>query len=237
MHIANRMECGPLSRRSGFADRREAGAVLAEHLRQFANRDDVTVLALPRGGVPVGYEVARALAARLDVFLVRKLGLPGHAELAMGAIASGGVRVMNEGVLASYPVPAAAIEAVARIERLELERRERAYRHERPLVPVEGQTVILVDDGLATGSTMRAAVLAVRRLGPARVVVAAPVGAWQTCQALREVADEIVCPMTPEPFVAVGLWYGDFSQTTDEDVRQLLARADADATARMTRSA
>lgn len=224
-------------RRPGFADRREAGAVLADRLQRFANRNDVAVLALPRGGVPIGYEVARALGARLDVFVVRKLGLPGHPELAMGAIASGDVRVMNEEVLEMYPVGHAAIEAVARGERLELERRERAYRQGRPLVPVDGRTVILVDDGLATGSTMRAAVLAVRRLHPARIVVAIPVGARQTCEALREVADEVVCAFSPEPFRAVGLWYADFSQTTDEEVRQLLSRANADTTPGITRSA
>jgi predicted phosphoribosyltransferase len=227
----------PSQRRAGFVDRREAGAVLAERLTQFANRKDIAVLALPRGGVPVGYEVARALRAPLDVFVVRKLGLPGQAELAMGAIASGDVRVLNEDVLESYPVSQAAIEAVTRAERLELERRERAYRDGRPLVPIDGRIVILVDDGLATGSTMRAAVLAVRRLRPARIVVAVPVGAWQTCEALRDVADEVVCAFTPEPFRAVGLWYADFSQTTDEEVRQLLSRANAEATPGIPRSA
>jgi predicted phosphoribosyltransferase len=211
-------------RRVGYADRREAGAALAERLRQFAGQD-VVVLALPRGGVPVGYEVARALGAPLDVFVVRKLGLPVHPELAMGAIASGDVRVLNQDVLDSYPVPGAAIEAVTRVERLELERRERAYRDGRPLVPIEGRVVVLVDDGLATGSTMRAAVLAVRRLRPSRVVVAVPVGAWQTCQELRGIADDVVCAFIPEPFRAVGLWYADFSQTTDAEVRQLLALA------------
>jgi predicted phosphoribosyltransferase len=210
--------------RVGYADRREAGTALADRLRQFAGQE-VVVLALPRGGVPVGYEVARALGARLDVFVVRKLGLPGHPEFAMGAIASGDVRVLNQDVLASYPVSRAAIEAVTRTERLELERRERAYRDGRPLVPLEGRVVILVDDGLATGSTMRAAALAVRRLRPSRVVVAVPVGAWQTCQDLRDVADDVICAFTPEPFRAVGLWYADFSQTTDADVRHLLALA------------
>jgi predicted phosphoribosyltransferase len=176
------------------------------------------------------------LAAPLDVFVVRKLGLPGHPELAMGAIASGNVRVLNEDVLESYPVSGAAIESATRDERLELERRERVYRDGRALVPIEGRIVLLVDDGLATGSTMRAAVMAVRRLRPARVVVAVPVGAWQACQALGEVADEVVCPLTPEPFSAVGLWYTDFSQTTDEEVRQLLARASG-AVKPLTRSA
>jgi predicted phosphoribosyltransferase len=230
------MEWIDRSRWRGFGDRREAGLVLADRLRQFADQGNVVVLALPRGGVPVAYEVARALAAPLDVFVVRKLGLPGHPELAMGAIASGDVRVLNEEVLESYPISRTAIEAVARAERLELERRERAYRDGRPPVPIEGRIAILVDDGLATGSTMRAAVLAVRRLRPARVVVAVPVGAWQTCQVLDEVADEVVCPFTPEPFRAVGQWYADFSQTTDEEVRQLLALATG-AAKPLTRSA
>jgi predicted phosphoribosyltransferase len=223
-----------VQRRIGYADRQEAGRALAEYLRYFAAKD-VVVLALPRGGVPVGYEVARALDAPLDVFVVRKLGLPGHPEFAMGAIASGNVRVMNEEVLESYPVSRAAIDAVTRAERAELERRERAYRDGRPLVPVEGRVVILVDDGLATGSTMRAAVLAARRLRPARVVVAVPVGAWQACRALREVADEVVCAFTPEPFSAVGLWYADFSQTTDEEVRHLLAAHAADSDGKAAR--
>jgi predicted phosphoribosyltransferase len=223
-------------RDGAFADRREAGTVLADRLKQLAARNDVVVLALPRGGVPVGYEVARVLGAPLDVFVVRKLGLPGHPELAMGAIASGDIRVLNEDVLELYPVPKAAIDAVTQTERLELARRERAYRDGRPLVPIEGRTVVLVDDGLATGSTMRAAVLAVGRLRPARVVVAVPVGAWETCHALREVADEVVCAFTPEPFRAVGLWYADFSQTTDDEVRQLLSRANG-ATNALTRSA
>jgi putative phosphoribosyl transferase len=231
------MEWVRQSRRGGFADRREAGVVLADRLEQFAGRRDVVVLALPRGGVPVGYEVARTLGALLDVFVVRKLGLPDHPELAMGAIASGGVRVLNEDVLRSIAVSQAGIDAVTRTEQLELERRERAYRDGRPLVPVEGRVVILVDDGLATGSTMRAAVLAVRRLHPARVVVAVPVGAWQTCQELRDVADDVVCAFTPEPFRAVGLWYADFAQTTDAEVRQLLALAASSATTPATRSA
>ena len=196
--------------------------MLAGPLEKFAQRDDVVVLALPRGGVPVGYEVARALGAPLDVFVVRKLGLPGHPEFAMGAIASGDVKVLNEEVVATFSVSQEAIDAVTRRERLELARRERAYRDGRPLLPIEGRLVILVDDGLATGSTMRAAVLAIRRLHPARIVVAVPVGASQTCRDLREIADEVVCVLTPEPFQAVGLWYTEFSQTTDEEVRQLL---------------
>lgn len=190
-----------------FFDRRHAGAVLARQLQHFAGRHDLVVLALPRGGVPVAYEVARTLGAPIDVFVVRKLGMPGHQELAMGAIASGGVRVMNDDVFAWYRPSAAAIEAVTRAEHTELERRERAYRNGRPPVSIEGRTVILVDDGLATGSTMRAAVLAIRRLRPAGVVVAVPVGARETCEALRAIADDVVCPLTPEPFSAVGLWY------------------------------
>lgn len=206
-----------------FADRRQAGIILGRQLQHLANRADVVVLALPRGGVPVAVEVATALRAPLDVFVVRKLGVPGHAELAMGAIASGGVRVLNDDVVSWYRLSPAAIEAVTRAERLELERREHAYRDSRPPVPIEGRTVLLVDDGLATGSTMRAAVLALRKLAPARVVVAVPVGARETCEALRSVADEVVCALMPEPFSAVGLWYVDFSQTTDDEVRQLLA--------------
>ena len=171
----------------------------------------------------------------MDVFVVRKLGLPGHPELAMGAIASGGVRVMNEDVIRLSRPSAAAIEAVTRAELTELQRREQAYRDGRRPLPIEGRTVILVDDGLATGSTMRAAVLAIRRLRPARVIVAVPVGARETCGALREVADEVVCALTPEPFSAVGVWYIDFSQTTDEEVRQLLSTHSAEST--RTRSA
>ena len=213
-----------------FADRRHAGAVLAHHLQQVADRDDLVVLALPRGGVPVAYEVARALGAPMDVFVVRKLGMPGHQELAMGAIASGGVRVMNEDVVTWYRPSAATIESVTQAEQTELERRERAYRNGRPPLPIERRAVILVDDGLATGSTMRAAVLAVRRLRPARVVVAVPVGPRKTCEALREIADDVVCPLMPEPFSAVGLWYIDFTQTTDDEVRQLLSSERAEAT-------
>jgi putative phosphoribosyl transferase len=206
-----------------FINRREAGVELAGRLERYRDRDDVVVLGLPRGGVPVAYEVARALKAPLDVFLVRKLGVPRHRELAMGAIASGGVRVLNDEVVGWYGVPKAVIDAVAREELAELDRRERAYRDGRPLIDVRNRTVLLIDDGLATGSSMKAAVEAVRALGPARIVVAVPVGAPETCSALGHVADETVCARTPDPFSAVGLWYEDFSQTTDEEVRELLS--------------
>ena len=209
-----------------FCDRREAGRFLARELAAYANRPDVIVLALPRGGVPVGYEIAQALHAPLDVFLVRKLGVPGHEEYAMGAIASGGVSVLNEEVVQRLGISPYQIETVAAREQRELERRERAYRGERPPPEVSGRTVILVDDGLATGASMQAAVLALRRLQPARIVVAVPVAAPETCEQLREIADEVVCATTPEPFYAVGLWYEDFSQTSDEEVRALLAQAE-----------
>jgi predicted phosphoribosyltransferase len=205
-----------------FTDRRQAGRELASKLRQYANRRDVVVLALPRGGVPVAFEVAEALGADLDIFLVRKLGVPGHRELAMGAIASGGVRVLNDDVVRWYRIPEHIIDAVALEEQRELERREREYRAGRPPLQLAGLTVILVDDGLATGSTMKAAVEAVGRLGPSRVVVAVPVGAPSTCDEFKDVADEIVCARTPEPFSAVGQWYEEFSQTTDEEVQALL---------------
>jgi len=208
-----------------YRDRTEAGKRLAERLTDYADRPDVLVLALPRGGVPVAYEVARALQAPLDVFLVRKLGVPGHEELAMGAIATGGVRVLNDDVVDYLSIRGEVIDAVAADELRELERRERAYRGDRPAPDVKGKTVILVDDGLATGSTMRAAAAALRRQRPARIVVAVPVSAPQTCDEYRMGVDEIVCAVTPEPFHAVGQWYADFSQTTDEEVRELLARA------------
>jgi putative phosphoribosyl transferase len=208
-----------------YRDRREAGVELAARLGHLKGRPDVVVLALPRGGVPVAYEVATALGALLDIFLVRKLGTPGHPELAMGALASGGVRVLNEDVVAWYGIPPAAIEAVTREEQGELERRERAYWDGESPVDLRGRIVILVDDGLATGSTMKAAVQAVRAQGPSRVVVAVPVGSPETCRQFANVADEIVCAHTPEPFAAVGQWYLDFSQTTDEEVRTLLRRA------------
>jgi predicted phosphoribosyltransferase len=208
--------------RRRFADRRQAGVELAARLGRYKGHDDLVVLALPRGGVPVAYEVARALEAPLDVFLVRKLGVPGHRELAMGAIASGGVRVLNTDVVNWYRIPKPVIDEVAREEQAELERRQRMYREGRPPVELRGRTVLLIDDGLATGSTMKAAVQAVRAHGPSRIVVAVPVGAPDTCRQLEEIADEVVCSRTPEPFSAVGQWYVDFSQTTDAEVRELL---------------
>lgn len=205
-----------------FRDRADAGRRLAGRLAVYAGRGDVTVLALPRGGVPVGSEVARALGAPLDVFLVRKLGVPGQEELAMGAIASGGVRVVNDAVVEELGIAPDVMEAAAAREQEELERRERAYRGERPAPDVSGRVVILVDDGLATGSTMRAAARALKKLGPARVVVAVPVAPREACAALRPEADEVVCAETPGSFKGVGRWYDDFSQTTDEEVRALL---------------
>jgi putative phosphoribosyl transferase len=207
-----------------FADRHEAGIELASRLQTYRGRSDLVVLALPRGGVPVAFEIAEALDAPLDIFVVRKLGMPGHSEFAMGAIASGGVRVLNADIVRSYRIPESAVEAVARRELAELERREREYRRGQPLTELRDRTVILVDDGLATGSTMRAAVQAVRLHGPARVVVAVPVGAPATCRELAAVADEAVCARTPEPFSAVGQCYRDFSQTTDEEVQALLQK-------------
>ena len=205
-----------------FDDRRAAGVELATKLERLVGRSDVVALALPRGGVPVAYEVARALRAPLDVFLVRKLGVPGHQELAMGAIASGGVRVLNDDVVSWYGIPASVIDRVAREEQKELERREGAYRGGRLPAALAGRTVLLIDDGLATGSTMKAAVEAVRTHHPARIIVAVPVGAPDTCHELGEIADGAVCVQTPYPFSAVGQWYRDFSQTTDEEVRELL---------------
>ncbi|HZN32591.1 MAG TPA: phosphoribosyltransferase [Pirellulaceae bacterium] len=208
-----------------FRNRVEAGRRLAAELTNYADRPDVLVLALPRGGVPVGYEVARALHAPLDVFLVRKLGVPGRPELAMGAIASGGTRVLNEELLGMLSVPPRRIAEVAQREQRELDRRERLYRGSRLPPEIREKTVILVDDGLATGSTMRAAVLALRQLQPARIVVAVPVGAKQTCAEFESEADETICATTPEPFHAVGAWYDNFDPTSDDEVRRLLARA------------
>jgi predicted phosphoribosyltransferase len=208
-----------------FRDRSEAGQKLATQLMEYANRPDVLVLALPRGGVPVGFEVARALHAPLDVFLVRKLGVPGHEELAMGAIATGGVRVLNHDVVRHLKIPQEVIDAATADELREIERRERDYRGGRPPPEVRGCIAILVDDGLATGSTMHAAVAALRPQQPSRIVVAVPVASPDTCADFRGEVDDIVCLITPDPFYAVGLWYKDFSQTTDAEVRELLARA------------
>src|SRR6184192_1122989 len=211
-----------------FANRTEAGRLLAEKLVQYAGRDDVVVLGLPRGGVPVAYQVARRLGAPLDVFIVRKLGVPGFEELAAGAIASGGVRVLNEDVVRAIPHSEEAIEAVTTRETAELERREQIYREGRPAPELRNRVVILVDDGLATGATMRAAVKALRQSTAAKIIVAVPVGPPDTCHELEEQADETICLSMPEFFQAVGQYYEDFSQISDEDVRQLLTSAARD---------
>lgn len=208
-----------------FRDRREAGKILAQRLQHYAGSADVVVLALPRGGVPVAYEVSRALHSPLDVFIVRKLGLPGREELAIGAIATGGIRVLNNDVIRLLNVPEEVIAFVAERERQELARRERDYRGDRPALELRDKVVILVDDGLATGASMRAAVQGLRALHPARIVVAVPTAAREICEAFRQEVDEIVCAMTPEPFDGVGRWYQDFQQTSDEEVRSLLAEA------------
>jgi putative phosphoribosyl transferase len=208
-----------------FRDRRHAGQLLAAQLGAYAGRDDVIVLALPRGGVPVAFEVARALHAPLDVFTVRKLGVPGHEELGFGAIASGGVRVLDDHLVSELGLPAPVIEKITQRERHELERREQAYRGDRPFPMVTGKTVIVVDDGLATGGSMRAAVRALRALRPARIVVAVPTGAQQTCDTLRLQVEALVCISMPEPFYAVGWHYHDFRPTSDEEVGQFLAAA------------
>lgn len=213
-----------MSVRLPYADRLEAGRVLGERLAHLQGHEDLLVLALPRGGVAVGYEVARALHAELDVFIVRKLGHPGHEEYAMGAIASGGVQVMNEP--SGFGVSERELKEVVARERAELVRRESLYRGLRPPVAIEGRTVIVVDDGLATGATMRAAVAAIRKLHPHWLVAAVPVGASETCEQLAREADEVVCAATPYPFRAVGLWYRDFPQSTDEEVRRFLSQAE-----------
>lgn len=211
-----------------YRDRSEAGRYLARKLAGYAGRPDVLVLALPRGGVPVAYEVARALDAPLDVLLVRKLGVPGHEELALGAIASGGVRLLNEDVVCTLRIRPDVIEEVAAAESAELKRREREYRGTRPAPDVCGKTVILIDDGLATGASMRVAVAALRQWNPGRLVVAVPIASPATCAEFRNEVDEVICALTPEPFSAVGLWYEDFSQTTDHEVRDMLRRAGQD---------
>lgn len=208
-----------------FHDRRDAGRQLAHALAPYAGRGDLLVLALPRGGVPVAYEVARALHAPMDIYLVRKLGVPGRAELAMGAIATGGVRVLNEDVIEALGIPEDVIDHVAADEEREIERRDRLYRGDRPPPVVRGKTVIVVDDGLATGATMRAAVAALRAQEPREIVVAVPTSSRETCAELRQEADTVVCLTTPAPFYAVGAWYADFSPTEDDEVRDLLAQA------------
>lgn len=210
-----------------FRNRAEAGRRLAERLDGYRGRPDTLVLALPRGGVPVAVEVARALEAPLDVFLVRKLGLPGQEELAIGAIASGGIRFLNEDLVRTIGVPEDTIAAIAAREQVELERRERVYRGDRPAAKLAGRAVILVDDGLATGASMHAAVMAARQQGAARIVVAVPVAPPETCAEFRNVADDVVCVETPEPFRAVGLWYVDFDEVSDQEVRDLLASVEA----------
>lgn len=208
-----------------FSDRREAGQRLAGQLSRYKGRGDLIILALPRGGVPVAFEIARELKAPLDVFVVRKLGVPWHPELAMGAIAGDGVEVLNESVVSAYNIPPTVIRTVAEREGRELQRRLKQYRDDRPLPQLAGQTVVLVDDGLATGSTMRAAVAAVRRQQPRAIVVAVPVAAVSTCAEVKSEVEDIICLLTPPDFSAVGLWYEDFSQTTDAEVRQLLAES------------
>jgi predicted phosphoribosyltransferase len=208
-----------------FRDRREAGQKLADHLSAYANRPDVIVLALPRGGVPVAFEVARALHAPLDVFVVRKLGVPGHEEYALGAVATGGIRYVNQAVVQALRIPPHILQQVVAWEEKELDRRNRAYRGSRPAPDLRGRIVILVDDGLATGSTMRAAAAAIRQRQPARLIVAVPTAAQETCDQFRSEVDEIICAVTPEPFYAVGLWYHNFEQVTDAEVHQLLEQA------------
>ncbi|HSK70404.1 MAG TPA: phosphoribosyltransferase [Pyrinomonadaceae bacterium] len=210
-----------------FADRKEAGRFLAEKLKKYAERPDTIVLALPRGGVPVAFEVAQALGLPLDVLVVRKLGVPGQEELAFGAVASGGIRFLNEAIVSALHLTDTMVETIVERERRELERREHLYRGDRPPLDARGKTVIVVDDGLATGASMRVAVKALKEEEPKEIIVAVPVAAVQTCDEFRQEADTwCVCAMTPEPFYAVGLWYEDFSQTTDEEVRNLLARAE-----------
>lgn len=211
-----------------FQDRKEAGRYLAEKLKEYAGRKDVIILALPRGGVPVAFEVATVLNLPLDIFLVRKLGVPGHEELAMGAIASGGVRVLNEQIVRELGIPDEAIAAVAAQEQSELDRREKVYRKNMPSLDVKEKSVILIDDGLATGASMRAAALALRQLKAKEVIVAVPVAAPDTCETFRSEVDHVVCAKTPEPFFGVGMWYENFSQTTDEEVIELLEKANQD---------
>ena len=208
-----------------FQNRAEAGQVLARRLQQYKNQPDMLVLGLPRGGVPVAYEVARELNAPLDVFIVRKLGVPGHEELGMGAIATGGVRILHEGIIREFGISQELIDSVSEREQAELDRRNRLYRGDRPAPAIKDRTVVIVDDGLATGSTMKAAIQAVRQQAPRRLIVAVPTAPAETCEQVKESADEVVCAITPDPFLAVGGSYADFSQTTDEEVRDLIASA------------
>jgi putative phosphoribosyl transferase len=231
MHFSFAVEVPPGVTMNGarFRDRFQAGRQLAAALQGYARDPHLLVLALPRGGVPVGYEVARLLNAPLDVMLVRKLGVPGHEELAMGAIASGGVRILSDEVIKVFGIPERVVAGVAAEESEELQRRERLYRDDRPAPEIEGRTVILVDDGLATGSTMRAAAAALRAQHPEHLVVAVPVAPPETCASLRSEVDDVVCAREPEPFFAVGNWYDDFSQISDAEVRRLLQAGSASA--------
>ncbi|HNW37496.1 MAG TPA: phosphoribosyltransferase [Methanosarcina vacuolata] len=210
-----------------FTDRVDAGKKLAKELSKYANRSDVLILALPRGGVPVAFEVAKELNVKMDVFIVRKLGVPGNEELAMGAISSDNIRVLNEDIVRSFQIPERVINMVAENELKELERRERTYRGDSPKPVISGSIVILIDDGLATGATMRAAASAIKTKTPAKIVVAVPTGARDTCELFGREVDEVICIATPEPFYGVGAWYGNFSQTTDEEVCELLDKARA----------
>jgi putative phosphoribosyl transferase len=210
-----------------FKDRVDAGIKLAKELSKYANLSDVLILALPRGGVPVAFEVAKELNVKMDVFIVRKLGVPGNEELAMGAIASDNIRVLNEDVVRSFQIPERVINMVTENERRELERRERTYRGDRPNPEIRGSTIILIDDGLATGATMRAAAAALKTKNPAKIVIAVPTAARDTCEFFRREVDEVICVSTPEPFYGVGAWYEDFSQTTDKEVCELLDKARA----------
>jgi putative phosphoribosyl transferase len=208
-----------------FKNRTEAGRLLAQHLQQHANKPNVVVLALPRGGVPVGYEVAKALNAPLDIFMVRKLGLPNNEELALGAVATGGVRVLNPSIVRAFSIDEKTLDRITQNELRRLERQERFFRGDRPFSEIQGREVILVDDGLATGATMKAMVGALRKHQPAKIIVAVPIGAPETCKEFESEVDEIVCAETPTPFFAVGMWYRDFTQTSDEEVRDLLHKA------------
>lgn len=207
-----------------FIDRHEAGKVLAEQLKQYAKKDDTLVLALPRGGVPVAYEIAKILSLPLDVFIVRKLGVPGHEELAMGAIATGGITVFNDEIVHGLNIPKYAIDQVIQSEKQELQRRDSTYRNNKPFPSLEGKTIILVDDGIATGATMRAAIKALRQQNPASIIIAVPVAAFSTCEEMAKLVDKIVCPLMPHEFYAVGSWYENFFQTSDEEVFDLLKK-------------